>query len=112
MIRKNKIPTILGIILLFGGVFAGVFLLRNNQIFKIGASPTITPQNVRLSNFSDSSVTISWITDDKTASFVSYGVNENVGDVISETEDDQKFSTHSITITGLNPETNYYFKIN
>ncbi len=112
MIKKNKIPTILGILLLFGGVFAGVFLLRNNQIFKIGAVPTTTPKDVRLSNLSDSSVTVSWVTDDASVGFISYGTSQNLGSIVRETEDDQKFSTHSITITGLAPESDYYFKIN
>jgi len=112
MIKKFKIPTIIGMLLLFGGVFAGVFLLRENQIFKIGASPTITPKDVRISSISDSSVTVSWVTSDQTTGFINYDVNQNVNMVVYETEDDQKFSTHSITITGLNPETNYYFKIN
>lgn len=111
MIKKNKIPTILGILLLFVGVFAGVFLLKNNQIFKIGASSGI-PKDVRIGNLTDSSVTISWVTSEAATCFISYGTNENVGNVASETEDGQKFLTHSITITGLSPGTNYYFKIN
>lgn len=112
MIKKNKIPTILGILLLFAGVFAGVFLLKNNQIFKIGAGPTIAPKDVRISNLTDSSATISWITDDQTTGFVSYGTSKNVGTLVNETENDNKFVTHSITLTGLNPNTEYFFKIN
>lgn len=112
MIKKNKIPTILGILLLFGGVFAGVFLLKKDQVFKIGAGPTITPKNVRVSNLTDTSATVSWITDDQTAGFISYGTSQNTGTVINETENDEKFSTHSITLTGLSPNSDYFFKIN
>lgn len=97
--------------MLFVGVFAGVFLLKNNQIFKIGASSGI-PKDVRIGNLTSSSATISWVTSEAVTCFISYGTNENVGTVISEAEDEQKFLTHSITITGLSPETNYYFKIN
>lgn len=112
MIKKNKIPTILGIILLLAGVFAGVILLRNNQVFRIGASPTIAPKDVRIGSVSDSSVTISWLTADKTTNFISFGTTPNVGTTINESENDENYSTHSITITGLVPETIYYFKIN
>ena len=112
MIKKNKIPTIIGILILMAGVFAGVMLLKNNQIFKIGASPTITPKDVRIGSLSDSSAVISWTTADQTADFITYGINQNVGTVTNETENDQKFTTHSIIITGLKPESNYYFKIN
>jgi hypothetical protein len=112
MIKRNKIPTIIGILILLGGVFAGVILLKNNQIFKIGASPGFTPKDVRVAGISDSSATVSWITEDQTVDFISYGTNQRTGMVINETEGSEKFSTHSITITGLSPETNYYFKIN
>lgn len=111
MKRKSTIPTIIGIILLFGGIVAGVFLLRNNQMFKIGASPGAEPKNVRISNISDSSATVSWITGDPTATFVSYGTSSNLGTLANEGQGDQKYNTHSITITGLSPSTNYYFKI-
>lgn len=112
MIKKFKIPTILGILLLFAGVFAGVFLLKNNQIFKIGASSNITPRDVRISSISDTSVTISWVTSDPTTAFVLYGTTQETNTPIYETEGSQKYFTHSITITGLSPESNYYFKIN
>jgi hypothetical protein len=111
MIKKNKIPTILGILLLLGGVFAGVILLRNNQVFKIGASPEIAPKDVRIGSLSDSSATISWTTDEQTVDFVSYGATKNIGTVVKETADDQRFNNHSITITGLNPKSEYFFKI-
>jgi hypothetical protein len=72
MIKKKNIPTILGIILLLAGIFAGVFLLRNTQIFQSSASPNISPKEVRVGSISDTSATISWITDDSTEGFVSY----------------------------------------
>jgi len=111
MIKKIKIPTILGIFILIGGVFAGIFLLKNNQVFKIGASATITPKDVRISNVSDSSTTISWVTGEPTTGFVSYGTSENVGSIANESENNQKYYTHSITITGLSANSIYYFKI-
>lgn len=112
MIKRNKIPTILGIILLITGVFAGVFLLKENKIFRIGASPTTTPKNIRIGSISDTSATISWFTEDKTVDFISYGTSQNVGNVINESEEDKSFNTHNMTLTGLEPETLYYFKIN
>ena len=112
MIKRNKIPTILGIILLFAGVFAGVILLKNNQIFKIGASSSITPKNIRVGSISDTSATISWLTEDETTNFISYGMTQNAGTIVNESEEDKSFNTHSITLTGLEPETIYYFKIN
>lgn len=112
MKKISKIPTILGIFILTIGLFAGVVLLKNNQIFKIGASPTITPKNVRVSNISDSSVTISWVTEDQTVDFISYGTGQDLNTVVYESDDEQKYFTHSITVTGLDAQTTYGYKIN
>lgn len=73
MIKKNKIPTILGIVLLLAGVFAGVFFLNVRQIFNLGATATNQPKNVRVSNIGDVGATLSWTTDVKTSDFISWG---------------------------------------
>jgi hypothetical protein len=112
MRKRNKIPTILGIIILLAGTFAGVFFLQINQVFKIGASPTVTPKDVRISNTSDTSTTISWTTEGKTADFVSYGNTQSVGNIENESQNNEKFINHSVTLSGLKAATNYYYKIN
>ena len=112
MIKKKNIPTILGILLLLGGVFAGVSLLKNSQLFKIGASQTLTPKDVRVSGVSDTAAVITWITGDATNAFISYGNSVNVGTIIRESEGDLEYTTHSITISGLSADSTYYFKIN
>jgi hypothetical protein len=113
MIKKNKIPTILGILILLVGVFAGVTLLSMNQVFKIGASATATPKDVRISNITDTAATISWITEGKTTDFITWGDSqETVNKVEKESETDQKFATHSINLTSLKANTSYFYKIN
>lgn len=112
MIKRNKIPTIIGIVVLLVGTFAGVFFLRMNQVFKIGASATITPKDVRVSNISNSSATISWLTEDETTDFINYSDTQKLNEIIKESENEQKYFTHSITITGLTALTTYFYKIN
>jgi hypothetical protein len=112
MIKRNKIPTILGIIILLAGTFGGVFFLQKSQVFKIGASTTVTPKDIRVSNLTDTSATITWTTEGQTADFISYGDTQSVGNIENETQDNQKFFTHSITLTGLKAGTTYFYKIN
>lgn len=113
MIKKNKIPTILGIVILLAGIFAGVFFLGMRQIFKIGADASVAPKDIRVSNITESSVTISWITDKETAAFLTWGDKQtSVNQVEKESATDGKFFTHSITISGLQPNTTYFYKIN
>ncbi|KKQ92117.1 MAG: Adhesin for cattle intestine colonization [Candidatus Woesebacteria bacterium GW2011_GWA2_40_7] len=111
MIKKNKIPTILGIIILLAGIFAGVFFLGMNQVFKIGADSSIAPKDIRISNIDNSSATISWITDKETFSFVSWGEGQTSLNKI-EREGNEKLSIHTISLTGLKPGTKYFYKIN
>ncbi len=109
----NKIPTILGIIILLVGTFAGVFFLNMSQVFKIGADAQSSPQDIRISNISDSAATISWVTAKETADFITWGESKNnISKIEKESENDQKFFNHSINLSGLKASSIYYFKIN
>lgn len=113
MKKRATIPTILGIFVLLAGVFAGVFFLRNTQVFKIGADASATPKDIRVSNVTDNSVTISWTTDKKTSGFLTWGNSQNnTGRVENEGADSQKYFSHNISLTGLTANTNYFYKIN
>ncbi len=113
MIKKNTIPTLLGVIILIAGSFAGVFLLRNTQIFKIGADAAAQPKNIRVGNISDTSVTVSWTTDKQTTDFLVWGkTSGSLNKTENEDTGTQKYFNHSITLTGLSPSTNYFYKIN
>jgi hypothetical protein len=113
MKKKPTIPTILGIIILLAGIFAGVFALRNAQIFKIGASTDISPKDIRVSNITDNSTTISWTTDKETSGFIAWGQSQgDTSKVAQEDSTSQKYFSHSISLSGLSPNTNYFYKIN
>ena len=113
MIKKATIPTILGMIVLLAGVFAGVFFLRSSQIFKIGASADTTPKDIRVTNITDSSVTISWTTDKETFGFVAWGDSQgNTNKILKNGDESQKIYSHFLSLTGLQPNTTYFYKIN
>jgi hypothetical protein len=113
MIKRYKIPTVIGIVVLVLATFVGVYFLRSSQIFRIGASATATPKDVRTSNLSDTSATLSWLTGSAANDFINWGSSQNsLGNTANESGTNQKFFTHSITLTGLKPDTTYYFDIN
>jgi len=113
MIKKNKLPTILGLIILLVGTFAGVFFLNMRQVFRIGASPQDAPKDVRISNISDNSATVSWVTDSESVGFIKWGTLEtNLNKTENESSSNQKYKVHTINITGLSPDSDYFFKIN
>src|SRR3989304_5866495 len=84
--RKSKIPTIIGIFILVFGLAAGVLLVRNQNFFRLGASAEFAPKDVRISNITDSSATVSWITDRETSGFVKWGEGQ---DSLDKTELDE-----------------------
>lgn len=109
--KKNKIPVILGLAILTIGLIAGVFLVQNIQIFNPKASPESSPKDVRISNISDASFTISWTTDKKTQGFVKWGKTDSSLNQVAEDNINDLSFTHTATIRNLSTSTNYFFKI-
>lgn len=107
----NKIPSLLGVIILIIGLAAGVALIGQQQIFRLGASGDIAPRDVRISNVTDNSFTVSWITARDTLGFVNWGQTTSLGEAAGE-DTTSPAKVHSVTITGLSPSTNYFVVIN
>lgn len=105
---NKKIPSIIAILVLVVGVGIGVFLLQSQQVFRLGASPTLQPKNVTITNITDTSFSVSWTTDEPAVGYLRWGNNkpENTTDTQL-----QKSTTHHITIRGLEPQTSYLFDI-
>jgi hypothetical protein len=104
IIKRSKIPTILGIVLLIAATLVGVFLVNSRQIFRLGATGESEPKDIRISNISDSSLTVSWTTDKDTSGFVSWDKGS--------TSPDEKSTIHLVNLTGLESNTLYNYKIN
>ncbi len=109
--KKNKIPTFLGIILLIIGLAAGIFLVQNEQIFKSGASPQASPKDIRVTNTTNSSFTVSWATDKETSGFILWGESENALSKTELNEIGETSNTHSVTVQGLTPNKTYYYEL-
>lgn len=112
-INRFRIPTLLGLSILILGITAGVYLVVRQQNFFAKASPNLTPQNVTLSNTTDSQITISWQTQTETPAFITYGQNLMRQTALDDQDTDSlKLHTlHHITIKNLLPKTTYQYKI-
>ena len=110
--RELTIPTILGVLAIIGGLIGGVVLLNKPLRGLVGASPEETPKEVKITNISDTSFVVSWVTDKSTSGYVQY----NGGLVVSDDRDQERgeignYFTHLVTIKALKAETGYSFKI-
>lgn len=111
MTRAKTIPTILGILVLVIGVGVGVALTQFSTIFSLQASPDTTPSDVRITNVSDTSFTVSWTTEKETTGALDWGADPALGR--TQTPPENALSRiHSLTLRSLVANTTYYFKIN
>lgn len=112
MKKSQRIPTILGVLVLVIGLVSGVYLINSQQEFNLGATAEIAPKNVRVSNITDKSFTVSWTTDIETSAFIKWGTNENILNKVVSQEAGQKGRVHSLNVSEVEPNTTVYFKIN
>ena len=116
--HERKIPTIIGLLLVAFAVMIFRFAFDRVSPLLTRASVSHVPQNITVSNLSDSAFTISWITNEETTGAL---VIENMNAPIYDdrlsitTESNQRakqsFSTHSISVRSLKPETVYRYRI-
>lgn len=113
---KKQIPTVLGLLVLFVALISGVLLFgQGTGVFAPRATPETSPQNIRITNVTDKTFTISFYTSERTIAFVKYG--EDPKDLSRQASDDRDqlsgvvkdYNLHHITVRGLDPAKNYYY---
>ncbi len=111
--KKNiKLPTIIGLGVLIVGLITGLLLINKTQILKISADVEAAPRNVRISNITDSGINISWTTEVPSNGFVKWGKSETSTGNVASQENSEKGFVHSVSIQGLEQDSNIYFRIN
>lgn len=115
-IWNKRIPSLLGILLLVVGVGITSYLLQFKTIFTSRAAPGNTPQDVRITNITENSFTVSFKTTDIVNASISYGTDQTFGKVALDDRDKQSgnpkpYSLHYITVTGLAENQKYVFSI-
>lgn len=114
---SKRIPTIFGLLILIGGLVAGIVLVSQRQGLNISAGPTAVPKDVRISNRSSTGFTVSWVSDVPVTGFVKYSDNPtrltlpagDTRDQIAGTT--SQYTTHYIEVTGLTADKTYYFEL-
>lgn len=113
---SKRIPTLLGLLLLIAGLGTGLFLVGRATLIPRAAAEE-TPKEIKITNISENSFSVSWITDQVTVGFVRYGTAAGSLDQTVSDDRDQlsgsvgSYLTHHVTMTRLRPETTYYFKL-
>jgi len=115
---KKKIPTLIGLGILVVGLIVGVIVLGTGPgVFAPRATAETTPEKIKLTNITDNSFTVSFLTPGKTSGFVKYGTEAN--SIKSQIGDDRdqlsgtigEYQLHHVTVRGLKSATNYYYTL-
>ncbi len=112
----KRIPTVFALVVLLGSIWVTSLLIQSGVIYVGRASPDKVPQNVKISNITDSSFTVTFTTNNKTAAALSVeeiGKNPYVvfDDRNKKANNQEPFYSHYITVSDLDAETNYKFSI-
>lgn len=108
---NKRIPTLLGIGLIALGILLTNIALENQTNFRSKASDSKEPQNIKITNISDRSFTITYQTIDPTVGSVSYGPDMKMEKSEIESANNSYASPkriHSISVEELSPATKYY----
>jgi hypothetical protein len=115
-IFNRRIPTLLGIGFILLGLVVITAVIGNRTGFRGFALNSEEPKDIQITNISDSSFTVTYVTDFEVNGSVNYGDSQDLGSIATDDRDKGKGEqnsrkTHSITIEELSSEKKYYFEI-
>lgn len=113
---QHRIPTILGFLILLGGMAGGVSLVQKGGVGLLKAEPEAIPQQIKISNITENSFTVSWVTEEEVLGFVKYGRTPPLEETVVDERNklsgkSNPFLVHHVKVENLSPGTKYYFKI-
>jgi hypothetical protein len=115
-ILQKQIPTLLGLGVLVIALVAGLLFFGDGTgVFAPRATPQTTPKNIRITNVTDKSFTVSFYTDEATPGFVKYG--DSASSLKNQMGDDRDqlsgvvspYTLHHVTVRGLEAGSDYYY---
>lgn len=111
----QKIPTFVGIVLTI--FIVGVIAFFVEQVIRIPSNATGSkePRNIQVTNISDTSFSVSWLTTDPATGLISVETSEQRSTPVYDDRDVTKklglYTTHSTVFRNATPNTQYWIKI-
>jgi len=112
--RDKRIPTILGLLVIFSGLIGTIFLTKNTTNFFSKADISAKPKNILISNLKGDQFAVSWTSDNETEGYISYGSSKALGNLAFDKRDQsekRKYKNHYVLVNGLEKGKTYFFKI-
>jgi hypothetical protein len=115
--KIKTIPTLIGLTIVSAGLVVGLFLIERSQNIFSRATTENNPRQVKISNITSNSLTISWLTTGAASGRVKFGTDAKSFDSEANDERDADLSqretyfSHYVSLTNLEPSTTYYYQI-
>jgi hypothetical protein len=116
-LSKIHFPTALGLFILLAAIGVGVYLVRTKTSGEIEAEASLTPEQVRITNVTDTGFSVSWTTDKTTTGVVKYGTetnalkNQALDDRDQLSGEAEAVDVHHVTLKNLQSSKKYFFKL-
>jgi hypothetical protein len=114
--KFKQVLTIIGICILLASVGLGAYFAYTKGLLFSNPDPTIQPKKIKVSNINHDRWSVSWITDEPTNGSLIFGTSAKLDQL--QIDDSDQLSgqqiprkIHHITVTNLDPQLMYYFKI-
>src|SRR5258708_20878663 len=93
---EKRIPTLLGLLLITIAIGITTLLVGQNTFFVQQTSPTSNPQDIRITNISDSSFTLSYKTASKILGSINFGKYQKLVLTINDKKNKRNPTIHEI----------------
>ena len=110
MKKPFKIPTVLALAVILAVFVTMIYSIKYLQSHSTQTPEGVTPQDVRVTNISENTFTVSWLTNAKVNGFLVWG-KENVLENVTGNNPPDFEMVHTTTITNLSPSATYSFNI-
>jgi hypothetical protein len=120
MKKEIRFPTLLGLLALLLGVAGGMYLIGSKQLLFLKANTSEEPVFMTLTNATDTSFTVSWLTKKVVIGVIAYGTDPNSMNQTAVDDREQgesnvsPYITHYVTVGRLRPlvpSTEYFFVV-
>lgn len=115
-IWNKRLPTLLGIFIIAVGIIITSLLVQTGSPLFVSANPLHTPKEIKVTNISDTSFTVTYMTEEETIGSLSYGRQEPLAETATDQRDQKAkrvraYKLHHIRVENLTPATRYLFSL-
>ncbi len=114
-LHQRKIPGILGLLVVLFGVGLTVYLAGTTTHFFGRAAPSETPSDIRITNVTDTSFTLTYLTDGPYIGTLALDADTQVQTILDDRDQKsgtpQPYTVHSISAKNLQLKTHYTFSV-